>query len=144
MSTGDGETEDTVGTERPCPDCPGRQVTLRREDGRLHWLCTDSHCDRIDRIENQMRYQTCEGCGGLLDTHEAGVWKAPNDEQWWHEGCYDKIEKAEEIAGGIRTLMTPEHEYDGLSDDFHDSLDDAQATIFEAAKRERVRQEQKE
>jgi hypothetical protein len=74
---------------------------------------------------------------------EPGVWKAPNDEQWWHKACYDKVEKAEEIAGLIRdTLMVPETEYDGYSNEFHETLDRAQALLEDAANLERVKRDQ--
>lgn len=88
------------------------------------------------------RYQPCQGCDNPVDTLEPGVWKAPNDEQWWHEGCYDKVEKAEEIAGKIRNLMVPEVEFDGLSDEFHDRLDSAQAELETAVEREQLKREQ--
>jgi len=84
----------------------------------------------------------CEGCGEPADTMQPGVWKAENDEQWWHEGCYDKVEKAEEIAGSIRALMVGEHDFDGLSREFHDRLDNAQAELETAVKQERLKREQ--
>ena len=88
------------------------------------------------------RYQPCEECGEEVDTQTPGVWKAPNDEQWWHEGCYDKVEKAEELASKVRRLMVPEHEFDGLSDEFHDRLDNVQAELETAVERERLKREQ--
>lgn len=88
------------------------------------------------------RFVDCWECGKPVDTHEPGNWKAPNDEQWWHEDCYDKVEKAEEIAESIRTLMVPEGEYNGLSDEFHDQLDAAQAALETAVERERLKRDQ--
>jgi len=88
------------------------------------------------------RFIDCWECGEPVDTHEPRVWKAPNDEQWWHEGCYDKVEKAENLAERIRSLMVPEGDFDGLSDDFHDQLDAAQGCIETAVERERLKREQ--
>lgn len=88
------------------------------------------------------RYVDCQECGEPVDTQEPGHWKAPNDEQWWHADCYDKIEKAEELAKRIRALMVPNGEYDGYSDHFHDRLDDAQSELETAVQIERVKQEQ--
>ncbi|WP_284007797.1 hypothetical protein [Haloarcula pelagica] len=39
------------------------------------------------------RFQLCERCGDPVDTEQPGVWKATNDEQWWHEDCYDEDER---------------------------------------------------
>lgn len=95
-----------------------------------------------ESIEEEERYQPCEECGEPVDTLEPGIWKAPNDEQWWHEGCYDKLVKTDEIAAQIRSLMVPEGEFDGLSDEFHDRLDNAQAELERAVTRERLKQDQ--
>lgn len=84
----------------------------------------------------------CEECGEPVDPTEPGIWKSANDEQWWHEGCYDKVEKAEGIAAEIRSLMVPEMEFDGLSDEFHDRLDNAQAELEKAVDRERLKRDQ--
>ncbi|GGO03663.1 MULTISPECIES: hypothetical protein [Haloarcula] len=92
--------------------------------------------------ETDREQPDCQNCGNPVDTTEPGVWKAANDEQWWHEGCYDKVEKAEELAERIRGLMVPETEFDGLSDEFHDQLDAAQGLLENAAKKERLKQEQ--
>lgn len=89
------------------------------------------------------RTEQCEECGEPVDTMEPGHWKSPNDEQWYHEGCYDKVEKAEQLAERIRTLMIPEGEFDGLSTDFHNELDNAQAALQNAVQRERLKQDQK-
>lgn len=94
------------------------------------------------QADQEYRYVDCEECGEPVDTLEAGNWKSANDEQWWHEGCYDKVEKAEQLASRIRTLMVPEGEFDGLSADFHDQLDAAQAALEAAVKKERLKQEQ--
>lgn len=90
----------------------------------------------------ESRYTTCEECGNQLDKHTSGVWKSPNDEQWWHEGCYDKTEKAEQLAEQIRTLITPEDEFDGLSDHFHRKLDSAHGFLEDAVETERLMQDQ--
>lgn len=33
------------------------------------------------------RFRSCEECGHPVDTIKDGIWKAPNDEQWWHPNC---------------------------------------------------------
>lgn len=88
------------------------------------------------------RYQSCMECGEPVDTAQPGIWKSPNDEQWWHEGCYDKVEAVEKLAKRIRNLMVPEGEFDGLSDEFHLHLDNAQAELEDAVRRERLKREQ--
>lgn len=50
------------------------------------------------------RFQPCVECGEPVDSHESGNWKAPNDEQWWHEGCYDPFDRVEEIAAKLRDM----------------------------------------
>lgn len=92
--------------------------------------------------EPEQEQPDCQECGDPVDTTEPGVWKSTNDEQWWHADCYDKVEKAEEIAAQIRGLMVPEFEHDGLSGEFHDLLDNAQATLQTAVKRERFKRDQ--
>lgn len=88
------------------------------------------------------RFVECQHCGDPVDTLQPGTWKAANDEQWWHEECYDKVKKAEGLAERIRRLMVPEGEFDGLSDEFHDRLDNAQAALETAVERERLKQDQ--
>lgn len=124
--------------ERDCPDCRGRQVVTFTRSGTAFWICTDTECNRTDDVEDG-RYVSCENCGKIVDTHTPGVWKAPNDEQWWHEDCYDKIEKAKEVREALLPLIPPEDEWDGYSDEFHEQLDGAQAALKTAIDRERVR-----
>lgn len=95
-----------------------------------------------DEVKHDEQYRDCQGCGEPVDTLEPGNWKAPNDELWWHEECYDKVEKAEEIREQILTLIIPEGEFDGLSDEFHRRLDNAQDELIRAVERERLKREQ--
>lgn len=92
---------------------------------------------------DDQRYQDCEGCGEPVDTLKTGIWKAPNDEQWWHEGCYDKLDELEAVRDKIVSLIVPETEDDGLSDEFHDFLDGAQSELSDAIRRERLVRDQK-
>lgn len=73
---------------------------------------------------------------------EPNVWKAPNDEQWWHPDCYDKVEKVEEIRERLLGLIIPEGEHDGYSDDFYLRLDSAQSVLAEAIDREELKRDQ--
>lgn len=92
--------------------------------------------------EDTDRYQDCEECSNVVDTLEPGIWKAPNDERWWHEECYDKVQKVEEIREQVLGLIPPETEFDGLSDEFHRRLDNAQDELARAVESERLKQDQ--
>lgn len=37
-------------------------------------------------------YQPCDACGHPVNTLLPGVWKAPNDNYWWHPGCAEQTE----------------------------------------------------
>lgn len=43
-----------------------------------------------DMNDDDHRYRDCEVCGEPVDTETPPYWKAPNDEQWWHQDCYDE------------------------------------------------------
>lgn len=49
----------------------------------------------------------------------------------------EKIEKAEQLAKEIRSLMVPEHTADACSNDFHDRLDNAQSELEFAIEKEK-------
>ena len=106
-------------------------------------MSDDSYNSGRERYEEE--FTPCEECGEGVDIGGSGTYWKTSDERFWHDECYEpfqKVERAEELQKEILSLMVPESYYDGLSDDFHNSLDAAQAAIYDGVRRERLRRKQ--
>lgn len=89
--------------------------------------------------------EECEECGGEIDFTETGRYWKTADERFWHDKCHDqtkKLDRIEEIREDLLKEIVGEDCFDGLSDDFHNSLDQIQMNLDDAIQREWIRQDQ--
>lgn len=84
------------------------------------------------------RFVDCQECGNPVDTTEPGTWKAPNDEQWWHEDCYDPLDQVEEIVDELRSMENARR----YPSDLQTAIRTAAGRLESAAKKARIKRKQ--
>lgn len=87
----------------------------------------------------------CEGCGGWIDFRESGPYLKTADDRFWHDECHDatkKLDRVEQIREDLLSQIVPEDCFDGLSDGFHNTLDQIQSDLDSAVRHERLKHDQ--
>lgn len=104
---------------------------------------SETKTNEDDRYEEDI--EPCQECGEDIDFTEAEVYWKTADDRFWHDECHDqtkKLDRVEEIREELLAQIVGEDCFDGLSDEFHNHLDQIQVELDDAVRRERLRQDQ--
>ena len=100
----------------------------------------DTNVSVRERFEEDVTQ--CQECGGEIDFTEAGRYWKTSDERFWHDECYDLIERIEAVVDDLESLVGLTVGGNLVTERLQETLQESHESLYQSLSEERLMKDQ--